>query len=321
MTEPFAGDRVVVRYRLGAATPSDWRPTPNPGTRGPSLSDVTGILVDDGDPLMIDRDGTPASIPRSEIVSIRLLSRLTVRNTEIRNLEAAAAAAWPGLVSTMIDGWLVRAGGGFTRRANSAVPVEFGARADGSTLEAIRDWYTERGLPTLLALPDRLLPVGQVDGRPASGDIHVLVADVPDLRIPDPSEVVGVDARPGAAWLRAYRGPDIDVAVAADVVAASHGPVAAASVGNDDRPVAIGRASVTEAPDGIRWLGVTALWTAPDERRRGLASSVLAALVGWGAARGADRCYVQVEADNRMAGTWYRRLGFGLHHTSRYVEI
>ncbi|MEE4022134.1 GNAT family N-acetyltransferase [Gordonia sp. PKS22-38] len=310
---PFVGDRVVVRYRLGDATPADWR-----GEASAALSDVTGILLDDGDPLVVDRDG-PQSIPRSAVVSIRQLSRVTVRNSEIRRLESAAADGWPGTDTATISGWALRAGGGFTRRANSAVPLEFGSGTDEATLAAVRGWYRARGLPTLVALPERLVPAGQIDGRPISGEIQVLVRDVDVEDSSTPSDV-RLDDAPTSAWLRAYRGPEVDVPTAAAVVAASRGPVVFASLG-DAEPQAIGRATVTSSPDGVRWLGVSALWTAPSRRREGLANAVLTALIAWGARQDAARIHVQVEAENRTAGTWYRRHGFGLHHTSRYLEL
>ncbi len=316
---PFIGDRVVVRYRLGNRTPADWRGNPTA-----TLSDVTGLLVDDGDPLVVDRDGTREAVPRTAISSIRILSRVTVRNSQIRALEGAAAAAWPGVESTIVAGWLLRSGRGFTRRANSAIPLEFGARADAATLGEIRAWYRERGLPMLVALPDRLVPAGQITGRPVSGEIDVLVRDVDGFpAAADPA--VGLATAPTPAWLRAYRGPEVDVDTATAVVSASRGPVTFAAVEDDTAelggPRSIGRGSVTAAEDGTRWLGLTAIWTHPARRRSGLAGAVLSTLVAWGIDEGAERIYVQVEGDNRVAGNWYRALGFGLHHTARYLEI
>lgn len=321
MSEPFVGDRIVVRYRLGVGAPADWRPTANPASHGPSQSDVTGILLDDGDPLVVERDGTTESIPRAAITSVRLLSRVTVRNSEIRDLEAAAADAWPGVESAHIDGWLLRAGGGLSRRANSAVPVEFGAGVDTTTRSAIRGWFAERGLAPLVAAPDRLLPAGQMLGRPASGEIQMLTGSVDGIGTrPGPS--VRLHATPGPDWVRAYFGADVDVAAATAVVSASAGDVVFASVGDGaGMPVAIGRASMTGSPAGTAWLGLTALWTADRCRGQGLSSAVVAALLDWGIERGATHCYLQVEAANRAAGSWYRRMGFGLHHAYRYVDI
>ncbi|WLP92365.1 hypothetical protein [Gordonia sp. NB41Y] len=171
----FRGDRVVVRYLLGAAAPADWRPTPNPApVGGPTRSDVTGFLVDRGDPVRLERDGVIESIPQSAITSIRLLSAVPVRNSEIRALEQVMATAGAGREQEWIGGWLVRADG----PDPSAVPLERSVHADPDTLAAIEGFYTARGLPVLLSIPERLLP-RQVDGTPAGPEIHILTCDLP----------------------------------------------------------------------------------------------------------------------------------------------
>ncbi|MET9198968.1 GNAT family N-acetyltransferase [Gordonia sp. NPDC003585] len=316
MTEPadlFAGDRVVVRYRLGEATPADWR-----GDRDAARSDVTGFLVDDADPLVLERDGTRESIPRSAVTSVRLLSAKPVRNSEIRNLEHAAALAWPGVESAWIDGWLLRAGGGFTRRANSALPLEPSARS-AQSLPQIAAWYRRRDLPVLLSLPDRLMTAGVIDGE-RGVEVQVLTADLETLLARGasmPNLEIRLDDEPSDQWLHAYR-PDADVELARRVTTAARGPVRFATIGTDDIS-AIGRAAVTAGPDGVARLSLTALWTAPDRRRSGLAGAVARRLVEWGAAEGAASAYVQVETTNRVAGAWYRRWGFALHHTAHYL--
>ena len=69
---------------------------------------------------------------------------------------------------------------------------------------------------------------------------------------------------------------------------------------------AVGRAAVTEAPDGTRWVGLSAVQVVETQRRRGHARTLCAALLAWGAERGATRAYVQVLADNAAATTSVR---------------
>ena len=77
---------------------------------------------------------------------------------------------------------------------------------------------------------------------------------------------------------------------------------------------AVARASVTDAPDGTRWLGLSAMRAADQEAGRALCKALLA----WGAARGATRGYVRVlDGDHATAGLAYS-LGFALHHRARY---
>ncbi|MCM3895165.1 GNAT family N-acetyltransferase [Gordonia sputi] len=357
-TDAYPGDRVVVRYLLGDASPADWRHSPNPApasTAAPTMSDVTGFLVerpdtertdtectdterpDTGDldsTLLIERDGTVESIPRGSVVSIRLLSAQPVRNSAIRDLEHAAALAWPGVESTWIDGWLARAGAGFSRRANSAVPLDRSARADAPTLRTLASWYAERDLPVLLALPERLIAARTVGGEPASPTIHILTRDLDDFPeveddFPGMATGLGTTAEldvelaptPSTRWAQSYsRGRDTDLVAA--VVGSAEGPVTFATVVDESGTlIATGRAAVTSSPSGVAWLGITALWTDPSHRRRHIADAVLTRLMTWGTTHNAQSAYVQVEADNVVAGRWYRRRGFALHHTSHYESI
>ena len=187
MSELRVGDRVVVRYRLGADAPADWRSAPNPAPvdpASPSMSDVTGVLlsVDDGD-LRIDRDGTVVEVPAAAVVSARTLSRRVVRNSEIRDVERALCAAAPALERAEIAGWIVQAAahrdGSDALRANAAVPVEFGAGA--GAVDEIRDWYADRDLPALAVLPDRLVRPGAIPVSAAESRLEVLVTDTPGL--------------------------------------------------------------------------------------------------------------------------------------------
>ena len=172
---PYVGDRIVVRHRVDARR----------------LTDVTGLLLDADDPLVIEGTGPKdrgerVSVRRDDVTSIRLLSYTTVRNSEIRSLAAALATA--GAVHTESRaGWLLRSGN-VAPLDNSAVPVDLDAHADGESLTAIARWYADRDLPALLAIPERLVPDGHITGTRVGPPMHVLV--LPD----DPSEAVIVDA-------------------------------------------------------------------------------------------------------------------------------
>ena len=78
-----------------------------------------------------------------------------------------------------------------------------------------------------------------------------------------------------------------------------------ALVRSDAGPVAVGL-GVADGP----WLGIFAMLTLPEARRRGSAKAVLHALTSWGAARGAGRAYLQVERDNDTARALYTACGF-----------
>ena len=282
---PQPGTRVTVRYR-------------RPAGSVPPLTDAVGHLLGIEPLVRVQtKTGAVVQFAPADVVAVRTLSDAPVRTSQIRALEHAAAFAWPGVEQQWLDGWLLRAGRGVTYRANSAVPLQ--VSASPAAIPAIADWYTRRGLTPRLAIADRLLRLPGVGERANA----VLVIDV-STADPDPS--VRLSARPDDAWLRLYhREVPIDVLTAVvdgELVFGMHAEKAVA------------RASVTDAPDGTRWVGLSAMRVADQDAGRALCKALLA----WGAARGATRGYVRVlDGDHATAGLAYS-LGFALHHRARY---
>jgi hypothetical protein len=243
------------------------------------------------------KTGAVVQFAPTDVVAVRALSDTPVRTSQIRALEQAAAFAWPGVEQQWLDGWLLRAGHGVTARANSAVPLEVSAHS--ATIPAIVDWYSQRGLTPRLALADRLLRLPGV-GEQAN---VVLVRDVCPAE-PDPS--IRLSTRPDDAWLRLYR-REVPVDVLTAVVDGE-------LVFGRHADLAVARASVTDAPDGTRWVGLSAVRVAD----QGAGRAVCEALLAWGAARGATRGYVRVLDDDHAAAGLAQSLGFALHHRARY---
>lgn len=290
---PAVGTRVSLRYRLA------------PGSV-PPLSDVVGHLVDVGPTLRIrDKRGDVVTVAAADVIVLKPLSAAPVRTSEIRNLEHAAALAWPGVEQQWLDGWLLRFGHGSTRRANSAVPL---LPTPSTELGAIVDWYASRATTPLIAAPDRLFTIAT--GVPTDGE-NVLMT----RQLDEPVETPGVNltSRPGDEWRSIHRRQvPIDV-----LTAVIDGDVVFATLAD----VAVGRCAVTPSPDGTRWAGLSAVHVAEGSRRSGLARSVCDGLLAWAAGRGATRAYVQVLADNDAATRLYESMGFRVHHRSRYVSL
>lgn len=290
---PALGTRVMVRYRRAQGSV-------------PPLTDAVGHLLA-VDPVVRLRTKTGAVVECSpaDVVMLRVLTFAPVRTSDIRTLEHAAAMAWPGVEHAWLQGWLLRAGPptgkGTELTANSAVPLDLSARL--SSVPAIVDWYERRGLPPRLAIPDRLLsvPTGSTGEHPES----VLVRDVSELAEREPDASVTLSARPDDAWLRAY-GRDVDVDV---LTAIGDGELMFGTLDG----AAVARAAVTDAPDGARWVGLSAI-RGDDDRA---ATALCEALLVWGAGRGATRGYAAVPDAEADTG-W---LGFRLHHHRRYFPV
>ena len=232
-------------------------------------------------------------------------------------LEAAAALGWRAAETAELGGWVLRATGGFTGRANSVLPLRApGMPLDDALVQAAA-WYHDRGLPLKLLVPTearRLLDAGLAErGWPADPDVHVLAARLDQVRtgaVPDVA--VTIADKPDEAWFARYR-DGAGASPAGRALLLRHDTVGFASVRAGERVLAIGRATIDDG-----WLGVTAVEVEPALRRSGLARAVMAALFEWGRARSATRSYLQVSSDNMAAVALYERLGYWVHHDYRY---
>lgn len=286
---PEIGVRVSLRYL---------RP---PGSE-PPMGDVVGQLVETGLRVLVrSADGVTHECRHADVLYVRRLTDRPVKNSAIRSVEHAAALAWPGTEHQWLDGWLLRAGPGAGVDANSAVPLDMFAHT--STIPAIIDWYAQRGLPPTLAVPERLLRLPE--DLPALHETRTLVGE---LTAGEPAVGVTLAAAPDADWP-----VDLPMDVLTAVI---DGEVVFASMPG----VAVGRGAVTEGPDGTRWLGLTALWVAPDRRRQGHGRAICAALLTWGADRGATRGYAQVDSTDPGAFGFFEAIGFAGQHRTRYLN-
>lgn len=283
----------MIRYRL-------------PAGAEPPLTDVVGHVLDAGATLRVQtKHGDIVDVAVDDVVVLNVLRAVPVRTADIRNLEYAAALGWPGREQRWLGGWLLRAAGGHTHRANSAVPLGF--EADASVLPAIVEWYAERGLTPWLSLPDRLY-------RLADGKAHLetlVMARVLDVAGAPAAEVM-LAAVPDDEWLRVYQ-REIPVDVLTAVV---DGEVVFGSIPG----AAVGRAAITLAPDGTRWVGLSAMRVDESQRRRGHARTLCQTLLAWGCDRGATRAYLQVVIGNTAATRLFESMGFHVQHHSRYLS-
>lgn len=300
----WVGQRVVIRHMLEASEPPR-----------PRLSDAVGDLTGlSADAAIVETRTGRLRIPVGSITAAKVVAR---SRADILALESVCARGWRAEEIEERAGWLLRANGGFTGRANTALPLHPPATSLDGTLDAARAWYAERGLPLRVQnpLPVRRLLDAELAARGWAADPDVLVLaarlDVVRAGLPGARDVRIVDA-PDAAWMARYRDGKTP-AIARDILL-RHDRVAFAELRRDGNVLAIGRGTVDDG-----WLGLTAVEVEPGSRRQGLATAVMSALCRWAVERhGATRSYLQVTADNHAAVALYERLRYWEHHTYRY---
>lgn len=284
---------------------------------------VVGTLVDaDADTWSVRRrDGSVSVVEVAAITAGRVVPPSRAARAGVVEVERMAALGWRGLERQPLGDWLLRAGGGFTGRANSALVVNDPGRAVDAALDAVQRWYTERGLTPRVQLPDGATMEGldaELDRRgwASSAAVHVMTAELGHVLRAATATTrleLRLDPVPDPAWLACYRQDGGGLPPAAYDVLTNHPTAVFASLRDGDRAVAIARAAVDD-----RWAGLFAVEVTPGHRRLGLGAVVSAAALRWAGQAGARRTYLQVSPDNLAALALYERLGYAIHHDYRY---
>ncbi|UED84348.1 GNAT family N-acetyltransferase [Streptomyces profundus] len=295
-----------------------------PDGRSGRFTDTLGVLTSwtNGVLYVTQRTGRSVRLSESALVAGKVVPQAPARRRGIpaagvRELVAVAARSWPAPEAERRGDLLLRAGAGWTRRANSAVPLG----PDMPDLDQLCRWYQERGLPPRVQLAtgaadadEALVALLAERGWPGDAFTALLVGALAPLadREPDPRVRIGRELTD--EWLAANPSALRDPATARRVLSA--GPsvwFALVPAGPGEPPAAVGRCVV----DG-RWAGFASIEVAPGHRRRGLATALMAELARTALAEGASAAYLQVTLENQAAGALYDRLGFAAHHHYHY---
>ncbi|MFF8842794.1 GNAT family N-acetyltransferase [Streptomyces sp. NPDC015127] len=293
------------------------------GAPGHKFTDTVGVLTSwtSGVLVITRRTGETVHIPESSLVAGKVVPAAPARRrgpaAGFEELARVMARAWQPVESERLGDWELRASSGFTRRANSVLPLGDPGLGLDAALERVRDWYARRGLPAYVQaatgaagtqeqLCAQLEARGwrrevsaqvQIGGLAPVGDLDADVTRVALARTVD------------AAWLRRYQRTGVPGPHVLKVLGSGPSVWFASIPGAGEVPAAIGRCVV----DG-RWAGFMAVEVDPEYRRQGLAGAIMAALARRALEEGASAAWLQVEADNEAALALYAGMGFATHH-------
>ncbi|MGW2863050.1 GNAT family N-acetyltransferase [Streptomyces sp. NPDC001205] len=317
ITAADTGKRVSVR-RLSSS-----------GTPGSLFSDTVGVLTswDDGVLSITRKSGETVRIDESTLVAGKVVPAAPARRrgpaASFEELAPVLARAWQPVESERLGGWTLRAANGFTRRANSVLPLGDPGLPLPDALGRVRAWYAARGLPAYIqtatgaaGTQERLCADLDRAGweREVSAEVRVAgLAPIADLDA-DESRV-RLDRAVDTAWLSRYQRSVTPGEHVLRVLGSGPSVWFASVPGDGPVPAAIGRCVV----DG-RWAGFMAVEVDPARRRQGLATAVMTALARRALDEGASAAWLQVEADNEGARALYEGQGFTTHHSYHHFR-
>ncbi len=321
----MVGERVSVRYQL---------PDDEPRTAGAHFTDVVGELVlVEPEAVTVRAPHGDVVVPRSAVVAVRVVPPRPTRPgpphraLEPESLQRLMVAGNPPIETDWIGGWLLRAAGGFTGRANSMLPLGDPGMPVAEALDQMEAWYRSRGLPPLVTV------FGELDDDLSVDSIGRLLLDR-GYQMLQPTRVMTAPVRRNLAWPdlprgyrveRIHRLTDDVLAVSEDRVGefgatarqVLEGPPSQAflCVYDDAGPVAVVRVPVHDG-----WAGLFGLHVLPTHRDRGLGRRLTDAALAYASGMGASAMYLQVTEDNSAARRLYESAGFTDHHAYCYLR-
>jgi N-acetylglutamate synthase len=230
--------------------------------------------------------------------------------TTIAELERVALRALPAVESTALDGWHLPFGRGQVRRMNAVTTFGIASWDSFEAVETIERRYGSRRRPVifrLTALDAELDDLLFARGYEKSDEVSVMTA--PAAGRPNDSVTWTGAVTPG--WLddleRLGGYTEARVAEIGESLSGLTLPHAVFRIGQGGgSPTAAVGMAVLDS----EWAGIFDIAVDPEQRRRGLGTTITSAMLSWGAERGATSAYLQVMTDNTAALSLYTGLGF-----------
>lgn len=306
------GRRASVRYRIGER---DGRPL---------YSDAVGDVALDGSMITIDTRRGPVRIARAAVVAVRAVPPAVPRRASwavVARLEELCADAWPAVTDDRLGAWRMRAAGGYTGRANSALALGDPGMPTAAALDTVRVFAARHAVQPRVTVPvgspwDTAVTgagwVLDVD-HPAGAEAAVLVADLAGLAAPIAASITLPERPEPDWWALGLRGAEPS-AVQRHVL---DPPLRTAfALARDPAGTAVGQVRATIVDDHLHlsWLEVV-----PTARRTGLATALIAAAATWARGHGATYGVLQVARHNTGARALYADTGWREHHGYRYL--
>jgi len=228
-----------------------------------------------------------------------------------RRVEEASLNAWPALQQVLLDGWVLRFSRGFTKRANSIVPLYPAVQPPLDKIRYCENLYAREQLKTIFRLTTVVAsdPLDTLLAERGYQRVDPTLVLCRDLHDSDFSSDPGFRQLPRADWLDAY-------AQNAAMPAKTQQLHAALLQGiRTDHTFGAMDVEGSSSTCGMAVLerelaGLFDIVTHPAARRRGHARMLVESLLWWAEHNGARHAYLQVMQNNFAARALYEALGF-----------
>lgn len=231
-----------------------------------------------------------------------------------KRIEELSLNAWPSLQTLVYDGWLLRFGGGYTRRSNSISPLYASEIDFGQKVANCEKLYGRVGQNTIFKIAEKASPEGLDELLAKSGYVLEAPTSVQVLKLKgyagNNTDNLTVRNTLDEDWLanmQRISGTKSNANI--DMERRILGNIATeccfVELQEQGRAVACGMGVIEDG-----FIGIFDIMVSGEFRGRGFGRRIMEGLLSLGTSRGVEHAYLQVMLDNPVALNLYKSLGF-----------
>jgi GNAT superfamily N-acetyltransferase len=231
----------------------------------------------------------------------------------IRIIEELSLNAWPSLHTILYDGWILRFADGYTKRANSIIPLYSSSLDLHEKISTCEKIYKEKNQKVIYKMTSAPVPAdldSELESRGYKTDALTSIQLI-DLsnKITSASTSVILSSELTEEWLEAFcTMSNISInnkTVLGQILNLIILKKCFVSITTGSRITACGLGVIQNG-----YMGIFDIVTDLSFRKKGFATNIMEGLLSWGKANNAHTAYLQVMLNNEAALKLYEKLGF-----------
>ncbi|HUU78648.1 MAG TPA: GNAT family N-acetyltransferase [candidate division Zixibacteria bacterium] len=244
---------------------------------------------------------------------------------EVTLFQEISTNAWPAMNLSFLNGWIIRLGDGYTRRANSVLPLRYSGKNIDKDIKVVEDFYKKYNLPSVFQIPDYCEPNNlkkillkldyqEIDESILMASEISILKEIPindlfsytleiDFSEKFFSNFGRLTNRSSSLILKNQNIIKRILFSKAFAIACKQNEVIGLCLGVLER----------------EHIGIYDMFVSPEYRRQGIGKALLNELILWGKNNGATTAYLQVQGDNSGAIALYKKIGLTDRYHYRYL--